>query len=72
MSLCPVLVCSLLCFTAVAPCRLCPRGAGSVLGSKFITRSSLRKLYVSHFGAQTKPDPWYESQRLLNYAHRDL
>lgn len=48
MLLCPVLVCSLLRFMAVAPCHLCPRGASSVLDSEFVTGSSLRKLRVSH------------------------
>lgn len=32
------------------------------LDSKFITGSSPRKVYVSHFGAQIGLDPWCESQ----------
>lgn len=71
MSLCTVLVCSLH-FTAMAPCHLHPTGASSVLDSEFITGSSLQKLYVSHFSPRTRLDPWCESQRLLNYAYRDL
>lgn len=40
-----------------------PHRRTSVPDSTFITGSSLRKVYVSHFGAQVRLDPGCESQR---------